>query len=251
MKGYREKFIEIDKLNENLKKIMGLEAQVRLAATDKNRVAVLRQQIQVLKDENKRFSVAPLVEAGAYKTISEGLTELDVSITDGKFGDWLENKLNKLPAGVQTVAKYGILSKDTALYKGANKATQYGDFVAKSIYYDTLVEQGVSSEKALSMINEEFVNYSVLPGRMRTGLESIGATWFLTYKIRSMKIALKMMRDNPVRSLTAVGVLGLSHGPVTDNLISKAAEGTLPYSIGWDMLWDTPAINPWVSLTNG
>jgi len=251
MKGYKEKFVEIDKLNENLKQIMALEARVRLAATDKNRVAVLRQQIQVLKDENKRFSISPIVEAGLYKSISEGITELDVSITDGKFGDWVESQLNRLPAGVQTVAKYGLLSKDTAIYRGANKAVQYGDFIAKSIYYDHLLAEGLTADQALEKVNEEFVNFSLLPGRTRQYLESMGGTWFLSFKIRSMKVALQMMRDNPARSLTAVGVLGLEDGPTTDNLLAKMVEGTLPYSLGWDMLWDAPGINPWVALTNG
>ena len=251
MRGYKEKFAEIEKLNQNLKKIMGLQARVRLAATDKNKVAILKQQIQVLEDENERFSVSPLVKEGAYKNISEGITELDVSITDGKFGDWVESQLNRLPAGVQTVAKYGLLSKDTALYKGANKAVQYGDFVAKSIYYDDMRAKGLSHETAMVKVNEEFINFSLLPGRTRTYLESMGATWFLTFKIRSMKVALQMMRENPVRSLAAVGVFGLESGPVTDNVATKALGGTLPYSLGWDMLWDAPSINPWWTAING
>lgn len=251
MKGYREKFVEIDKLNENLKKIEGLKTRILLAATDKNRVAILKQQIQVLEDENKRFSVAPLVEAGAYKNISEGITELDASITDGRFGDWVESKLNKLPAGVQTVAKYGLLSKDTALYRGANKAVQYGDFVAKSIYYDDLTAKGMSHDDAMARVNEEFVNFSLLPGRTRTYLEGMGATWFLTFKIRSVKVALQTMRENPVRSFAMVGILGNESGPITDNVLGKLAEGTLPYSLGWDMLWDAPSMNPWIAATGG
>ena len=244
-------FVEIEKLNQNLKKIMGLQAQARLAATNKNKVAILEQQIQVLEDENERFSVSPLVKEGAYKSISEGMTELDVSITDGKFGDWVENQLDRLPTGVKTVAKYGLLSKDTALYKGANKAVQYGDFVAKSIYYDDLRAKGLSHDAAMVKVNEEFINFSLLPGRTRTYLESMGATWFLTFKIRSMQVALQMMRENPVRSLAAVGVFGLDSGPVTDNLATKALEGTLPYSLGLDMLWDAPSINPWWTAING
>jgi len=251
IRGYKEKFAEIEKLNQNLKTIMGLQARVRLAATDKNKVAILKQQIQVLEDENERFSVSPLVKEGAYKNISEGITELDVSITDGKFGDWVESKLNKLPTGVQTVAKYGLLSKDTALYKGANKAVQYGDFVAKSIYYDDLKAKGLTHGVAMVKVNEEFINFSLLPGRTRTYMESMGATWFLTFKIRAMKTALQMMRENPVRSLAAVGVFGLESGPVTDNVLTKAFEGTLPYSLGWDMLWDAPSINPWWTVING
>jgi hypothetical protein len=251
MKGYRDKFIEIDKLNVNLKKIEALKVRKKLEATNPNKVKILDQQIQVLEDENERFSVSTLVKEGLYTNISEGLTEMDVSITDGKFGDWVEAQLNKLPGGVQTVAKYGLLSKDTAIYKGANKMVQYGDFVAKSIYYDDLISKGISHKQALAKVNEEFVNFSVLPGRMRTGLESVGATWFLTFKIRSMKVALQMMRENPVRAMTMVGVLGLESGPVTDNVLTKAVEGTLPYSLGWDMLWDSPTMNPWYTMTLG
>lgn len=251
MKGYRDKFVEIDKFNENLTKIMGLRAQIKLAANNKNRVMILNQQIQVLEDENKRFSIYPLIEAGAYKSISEGMTELDVSITDGKLADWVESKVNKLPAGVQTVVKYGLLSKDTAIYQGANKAVQYGDFIGKSILYDHLLSQGVKPDDAIARVNEEFVNYSILPGRMRTGLESIGATWFLTFKIRSMKTALNMIRNNPARSLVGIAGLGLDSGPITDNLGVKLVEGTLPYSLGWDMLWDAPGMNPWVEVWNG
>jgi hypothetical protein len=251
MDGYKAKFVEIDKLNANLKKIMGLQARVRLKSNDPNQVAILKQQIQVLEDENNRFSVSPLVKEGAYKNISEGITELDASITDGKFGDWVESQINKLPSGVQTVAKYGLLSKDTALYKGANKAVQYGDFVAKSIYYDFLTEKGLSHKDAMKKVNEEFINFSLLPGRMRTGLEAVGATWFLTFKIRSVKTGLQMMRDNPVRSLAAVGVFGLESGPITDNVVGKFLEGTLPYSLGWDMLFDAPGMNPWIELMNG
>ena len=45
--------------------------------------------------------------------------------------------------------------------------------------------------------------------------------------------------------------LGLDSGPITDNLGMKLIEGTLPYSLGWDMLWDAPGMNPWVEVWNG
>lgn len=250
-RGFSEKFGEIDRLNSNLKKLHGLDIQIKLNQNDKNRVAILEQQRQVVLDENKRMGIYPLVQAGAYKSISEGITELDAQITEGRFGDWVESQMQKLPTGVQTVVKYGLLSKDTAIYKGANKAVQYGDFIAKSIYYDDLLRKGLKPEEAMVKVNEEFVNFSLLPGRQRQFLESMGATWFLTFKIRSMKVALQTIRENPIRSLTAVGVLGLESGPITDNLVGKVADGTISYSMGWDMLWDAPSINPWYTLAGG
>ena len=246
--GYRNKFGEIDLYNENVKKVIKLEAQIQLAGKDKNRVNILKQQRQTIWDQNARMCIAPLIAEGAYKNISEGITDLDVSITSGRLGDWVEKQVSRLPSKVQTIAKYGIVSKDTALYKGANKAVQYGDFIAKSILYDDLIKvKGLTHDQAIVKVNEEFVNFSFMSGRVRTGLEAIGATWFMTYKIRSMKIALGIIRDNPVRGLLVSAAV--DGGPVVDNIVGKAFDGTMPYSVGWDMLWDAPEMLPWLNMT--
>lgn len=246
--GTREMLAEIEQANRNIVKKVELEAQITFAGTDKNRVAILRQQIQVIEDQNARFFIAPLLEAGAYKQISEGMTDLDVEITSGKFMDWVQVQTDKLPSGVQTVAKYGLLTKDTALYQGANKAVLYGDFIAKAIYYKHLIGQGVDSKTAIRKMNQEFVNYSVLPGRTRTALESIGATWFMSFKIRIMKIAMNQLRENPVRSLIVANAFSEVGSPVGDNLGSVIAGDRLGYSLGWDMMFRAPELNPFVSM---
>lgn len=251
MKGYQNKFAEIEQYNDNVKALIELDARIALAGTNKNRVAVLNQQKQAILDQNKRMSIAPLVEAGAYKNISEGITDLDVDITSGRLSDWVENQVNKLPKGLQTAAKYGLLSKDTALYKGANKAVQYGDFIAKSIYFDHLTGKegpAMMEEQALARINEEFVNFSVLPGRTRSYLESMGLTWFLSFKIRIMKIAMQQMRENPVRSLITAGTVGELGSPINDNLASVVADGRIDYALGPEMLFGSPNLNPWAQV---
>lgn len=251
MKGYQNKFAEIEQYNENAKKLIELDARIALAGTNKNRVAVLTQQKQSILDQNKRMSIAPLIEAGAYKNISEGITDLDVDLTSGRLSDWIENQVNRLPKGLQTAAKYGMLSKDTALYKGANKAVQYGDFIAKSIYFDHLTgKEGMAmmDEQALSRINEEFVNFSVLPGRTRSYLESMGLTWFLSFKIRIMKIAIQQMRENPVRSLITATTVGALGSPINDNLASVVVDGRIDYALGPEMLFGSPNLNPWAQV---
>ena len=206
-------------------------------------------QLQTIKDENARLSIAPLIEAGAYKNISEGITELDTEITSRGIGDWLENQVNKLPGGVQTIAKYGLISKDTAIYKGANKAVQYGDFIAKSVLYDHYVKrEGLDATTALERINEEFVNFSVLPGRVRQALESYGATWFLTFKIRIGKTAIDIIRRNPVRALITANTVADLGSPLNDNLATVFAQDRLGFSIGTDQLIGSAELNPWAQL---
>jgi hypothetical protein len=246
--GYKNKLAEIEKFNENRKKIIEFDTRIQLAGMDLNKVRILESQKQVVLDENARMSVAPLIEAGAYKNIAEGITEMDKEFTSGRIGEWIENQTNKLPAGVQTVAKYGLLSKDTTLYKGANKAVQYGDFIAKSIYYDHLMEKGLSHDDAMKLVNEEFVNFSVLPGRTRQYLEGMGATWFLTFKIRIMKIAMNQIRENPARSLILAATIADFGSPQADNLASVIADDRIGYALGWEMMFGSAGLNPWLNL---
>jgi len=250
LKGYKNKLAEIEKFNLNSKELMRLDTRIQLAGADTNKIRILQSQKQVIMGENARMSVAPLIKAGAYKNISEGLSDMDVEITGGRLGDWVEKKIDSIPnAGVRTIAKYGILSKDTAIYKGANKAVQYGDFLAKAIYYDHLMSKGLSHDDAMKLVNEEFVNFSVLPGRTRQYLEGVGATWFLAFKIRIMKIAMNQIRENPARSLILGATIADYGSPQADNLASVIVDERIGYPLGWDMLFNSPGLNPWVNLT--
>ena len=117
-----------------------------------------------------------------------------------------------------------------------SRAVQYGDFLAKAVMYDHLTKnEGLKEEKAMERVTEEFVNYNLLPGRTRSYAESMGLTWFWAYKIRSLKIAHRHLRDNPFRALlmnVATPVLpdmpGVSVGsPITDNFLAATVDGRI------------------------
>ena len=77
------------------------------------------------------------------------------------------------------------------------------------ILYDHLTKnKGQDKEKVLDRISEEFVNYNRNAGRGRDYLESIGMLWFMNYKIRIMKIAIRTMRDRPLTALLYTAGLG-------------------------------------------
>ena len=181
------------------------------------------------------------------------MTSDDLELTAGNLTQWVEKQIDKLPAGLKTTAKYGYIARDTALFQGLQKAVQYGDFMAKAVLYDDLTQRkGLTKEQALARITEEFVNYDRLPGRDRGYLENMGMLWFYNYKIRISKIALSTIRNNPLHALLVAaapmpGGVGL---PVEDNLISKAVEGSLGYSIGPGMGIHGHMLNPWYNLVN-
>ena len=199
-----------------------------------------------------------MIGRGEYSTVSDASTPGSTeSLAQGKFADFIESLVDRLPAGIRTAGKYALITKDTALFQGLQKSVQYGDFVAKAILYDDMIKrQKLDSEDALDKISEEFVNYDRLPGRWRDGLESNGLLWFYNYKIRITKVALSILRNNPVHALLASGAapyadfagdVGL---PTEDNIFSKMWDGKLGSSIGYGMGFRAPGMNPWESLIN-
>lgn len=215
------------------------------------RVRRIEAELQVLEDANKTMSIKPLLDAGEFSTVSESLTEADVAIREGKMADFLEYAADKVPAWGQGAFKNFVITKDTALFQGLNRAVQYGDFLAKAVLYDHLMqEKGYTQEQALYLIKEEFVNYNRLSGRDSEYLESMGLLWFPKYKIRIMKVLLRAGRERPASLLMWSGLIG----PMLDtdtaasgSLLGAYAKDSLGYAIGPEMGINSMFMNPWMT----
>ena len=258
-KGMTTKLVEIDQHLKNLSRGVEIKANLARFRGNDTETRKLKTELKSLEDSSRRMSIWPLIEAGEFSTISEGLTEADAAIGQGKWVEWIQEKADKLPSKLGTAGRYAVISRDTALFKGMARAVQYGDFLGKAVLYDHVKKNGKAShEQALEKITEEFVNYNLLPGRTRSYAESMGLTWFWAYKIRSIKIAHRHIVNNPLRALlTTLGapmlpdMPGMSMGsPITDNALSVIADDRLGYSVGPGMLFNAPGLNPWVNLTN-
>jgi hypothetical protein len=230
-------------------RIRQIEAEAELmATTDILERRRLEAEIQTIKDSHKRLSIWPLLQAGEFSSISDAGSRDDILLSEGKLSEYLERAVNKLPKSIQTAGKYAIISKDTALFRALQKSVEYGDFVAKSIFYDDLVKrQGKTKEEALGRVTEEFVNYDRLPGRDRAYLESIGLLWFYNFKIRSSKVAVSMIRNNPVHSLISMSLPLPINGIGTsleDNLWVSLFDGRASNSMGFGMAFRAPGLLP-------
>lgn len=168
-----------------------------------------------------------LLKAGEYNTIADlGDVNDDILLSTGRWGEYLENKINLLPNALKEVGRQLTITKDTAIYRMLEKGTRYGDFVAKAILYRYLQEnKRMSKEKALSKVRYEYVNYDMLPGRTREYLENMGLLWFYNYKLRIARTALSMLKENPLASLLYM-VSPISIGtPITDNVVVNTLSG--------------------------
>lgn len=233
-----------------------LEAELAGVGSNLRRERQLKAEIQKINDQIRRLSIHPLIEAGEFTSISDGLlSKDDLALSEGRIGEYIEQAVDKLPKAAQTLAKYGIVARDTALFKALQRSVEYGDFLAKATLYDHLTKKkGLSQDEALAMITEEFVNYDRLPGRARGYLEQMGLLWFWNFKIRSTKVAVSMVRNNPVHALLAMNapiptdLLGPVGSPLTDNAVDVLLDGRADYSIGPGMAFRAPDLLPVMQL---
>ena len=255
-KGIPQKTAEINQYLKSRLRQVDAEAELR-AATNPNQIRKLKAEIQSITDSHKRMSIWPLLEAGEFSSIADaGIGRDDILITEGKLHEYMEKLADKLPKSVRTAGRYALITKDTALFQGIQKTVEYSDFIAKAIIYDELTQRkGKTREEALGRVTEEFVNYDRLPGRFRGYMESVGLMWFYNFKIRSAKVAVSMIRNNPVHAAMAMlaptptmfGNVGL---PIQDNIFSIVVKGGLDYSWGFGQGLRAHNLNPWMNLVN-
>lgn len=255
-KSIPQKTAEINQYLKSRLRQVDAEAELR-AATNPNQIRKLKAEIQSITDSHKRLSIWPLLEAGEFSSIADaGIGRDDILITEGKLHEYMEKLADKLPKSVRNAGRYALITKDTALFQGIQKTVEYSDFIAKAIIYDELTQRkGKTREEALGRVTEEFINYDRLPGRFRGYMESVGLMWFYNFKIRSAKVAVSMIRNNPVHAAMAMlaptptmfGNVGL---PIQDNIFSIAAQGNLGYSWGFGQGLRAHNLNPWMNLVN-
>lgn len=248
---------EVEAYNTYRMRKAQIEADINALAgspskNDQYKRKVLEAKLQGLeKSLNNLTSIKPLLDAGEYNTIADiGDTSDDILMSTGRWGEWLDNKINKLPKQIRTAGRYLAVTKDTALYRGLEKGVQYGDFIAKVIMFNHLKKQGKSVDEALRTVRYEFVNYDMLGSRTREYLENIGLLWFYNYKLRTTRVFFSMMYNNPVHSLLFMMMpFPIDIGsPLTDNFLSKIMSGGITGSMGPGLLLDTPSQNIWYQM---
>lgn len=249
-----KKMLELEYLITSQHRLTQIEAELFAAKTLSNKFEAhkLEAESKSIHAALDKLSIIDLINAGELSNINDiGFVDEDASLLKGNFKKYFDDLSEQIPEGVKTVGKHLIVGKDTALFAGLQKSVLYGDFIAKAILFDSLVQKGQSKDDVLARISEEFVNYDKLPGRGRGYLESMGLLWFYNFKLRSIKVALSAMRNNPLHVLIAsLGIgypLGVETG-IGDNAIAQVMEGSIGYSIGIDMGISGLSTNPYANM---
>ncbi len=229
-KGIRTKTMELEEYRRIEKQNIQLKSKL-ITAKSRQEKQKLENRLENNLQRIKTMSIYPMIKAGELSSLADVGDEYNDSIFTGNWADKINKEVAKIPEPIVKAGKWLSVSKDTGLYKLMEKATIYGDFIAKSIYFDRLLGDGVKLENAQRMAMEEFVNYDMMAGRTREYLENMGIIWFYNYKLRISKIAMDIFLHNPASWIFGELITpqwALDKGTVLeDNFFSKAASGGL------------------------
>jgi hypothetical protein len=110
------KLVEIDQHLSNLDRRVRLEALMAKDRQDPKALARHEAELKLLEDADRRMSIWPLIEAGEFSTISEGLTDADAAIGEGKWVDWLqEGQIERIPQILAEKINRNLLKNASAI----------------------------------------------------------------------------------------------------------------------------------------
>lgn len=225
------KTLEAEQYNTLLNNQLKIRAKIATFPDPNDQGAIkLKRRLEIIEDKIGLLSINPMIQAGELSTINDVGDDYNQSVLTGTWAEKLNEEVGKLPDLMVQAGKWLTVSKDTAMYKILEKATIYGDFVAKSIYYDWLTEQGTQVNDALIKSMNEFVNYDMLAGRNREYLENMGVLMFYNYTLRNLRTAFDIMLHNPVSALLALHLFPdfiTANNVFTDSFLGKLAGGRL------------------------
>ena len=234
---------EAKKYTNNRIKLAELYVQMRDPSLSTNKRNILEAQVKHLSDALNNSPIHPLVEAGMFSNISSAAGYEQQGLDkDFTFRNTFKQKLGIEElmedfdnSGIGRAVNNILISEGSDTFAFMEKSLDYGDFVAKFVLYDHLTkDKGLKSKEALSIILEEFVNYSMNRGALFDYANAMGLTWFMSYATGIQKVIWKMARRQTRRTAAVYGlgkVTGFTTVPMGNPLDKSWDYATSPSNI--------------------
>lgn len=261
LKQIPKKVQELRIYETKTKRLLEIEAEMLALRFNPNtaKYSKLESEQRGIQSVFESLSIYPLIAAGELSNINDaGFIGESPEFADAPPKDFIEKILKVTPEPVKAIGRHVIMAHDTNMYAFMQKSTVYGDFVAKAILYDHFMayrgrdmRRRMTQEEAIAKVSQEYVNYAQSAGRTRDFLESKGLLWFYNFKLRSIKTAISIAKENPLTALVSTATFGYGLGvdtALTDNAVMIAIEGNLGYSMGTDMAQSGMFMNPYMSI---
>lgn len=167
------------------------------------------KRFQKLKNSLAANPVAPLINNGFFMAIAEDLD----STNEQGYLKRIEKKWEKsavaehTPQLLQNIIKEAFMTESTDTHKALRRAVQVSDFISRYALYEYRKEQGNTNKLDLiHEIDQTFINYNVPMLKSLQYLDSVGATQFSRFWLRSHRVALRLLRENPANLATGYAI---------------------------------------------
>ena len=239
----KEGLVNAQNYERNFTRALELDYKLRNSTLNQEQKMLMEQEYAFLEDSLANNPIAPLSEAGLMTSIAgaagyerslEAIADFSLAHKAGnKLGiNKYRNKFDKTKAG--NIVNNILISKESRTHEIMTKALDYGDLVAKYVLYKHLTEnRAFKSERAMNVVREEFVNYSMNRGAGFDYLNSIGATWFASYALGIQKVIYKMLRRNLLSTLATY-----SAGSALKHIEPTGLLSTVPQQNMFERSWD-------------
>ena len=182
---------------ENSSKLHRLEHELSIER-DPSKAKVMKSNIAVLLEEQRKNPAKELIDGGALTAIVEDLGQpANPYSYAAKIGNKFDQYNSQLPESVQWVTGNIVAGKQSEIYRTAYKFTQLGDFGSRYAMYKNALEQGTMDKEFGDRIMEAFVMYDLPSNRYLEWLGGTGTLWFMKYFLRIQAIILRNIKENP------------------------------------------------------
>lgn len=178
----------------------------------------IQQRIDMLQQRIERNPLIDVINAGMFSGVVEDIDADNEAYTySSGLQRKFEDKIDKIPKTVRTVAKHAFVQPGTPLYQFLHSATQYGDFAAKYSMYKHYTKQGknmMSHDKAIAMAQNNFINYDVPTSKGMQYANDMGLVMFTKYNLRIQRALFNLLAKRPASAIgQAIIVSALSRLP--------------------------------------
>ena len=216
LKEARKKWIELNEYRDLDEKYQNVMAEYNASGSED---ATLKRQIGVLRTRIHNHPFHKLVADGQFSVIIE-----DVNVGDapsGRIATFIEDVMNnkRVPQGVRSVKEFVSMDRNTAMFKGMMKLTQYGDVITRQIMFEKMqleakrrghIMTDDDIQGLLNMLDQLFVNYGYIDNRYLRYMDKHAGVWFTKYFFRQLKAMQTVVSAAPAYYSSFIAAEALS-----------------------------------------
>lgn len=175
-------------------RIVAIDTELSINQSRPKEISRLKRERNIAMQELEQNPMHPFMEAGLMSTIVEDVSTLQ---EDTSFKSDFEKKVEQvegyIPEQIRTAFEWAIMSPGTPLHEFMKHSTQFSDLAAKYSLANHQMKQGTSMKDAITVAQDNFINYDVPTGKGIDYMNRMGLFMFTKFFIRFQQVLMNML----------------------------------------------------------